>query len=84
MNPVSYTHLDVYKRQIQDRGKEQRLFQRLVRVGCQAEAGSQAAGEQAHVRPALFGVPHHGPKLGYADLYPARRRLCLLYTSRCV
>ena len=27
------------------------------------------------MRPALFGVPHHGLKLGYADLYPARRRL---------
>ena len=78
--PVSYTHLDVYKRQGQ--GAADRLL-RPVDVGDPVGDAPQGLGDE-------FGVPLDRVDLG-ADLFgglgglPGQLLdLCLLYTSRCV
>ena len=76
--PVSYTHLDVYKRQDQSN-----------RFGCPAWPHGEfvADGSQHHIdRPELRNQCHIAEQVGIASMVEGRAILdtCLLYTSRCV
>ena len=68
MEPVSYTHLDVYKRQI-------------LSAAPKAETKPAAAQSDFAVHMAALGNPKIGPD-GAAASSPDKA--CLLYTSRCV
>ena len=78
--PVSYTHLDVYKRQIYARG-ELRLF--IISIGASAEltvmVGKRVVGGVVEDQPYV-----HGKVCGSIDLFFFEIKGCLLYTSRCV
>ena len=81
--PVSYTHLDVYKRQIQDIFPARRFRELLVqRLPGPATLRAQT---QYILAPQLRNRPleHRRAAGSRADL-PRQLRCCLLYTSRCV
>ena len=81
MRPVSYTHLDVYKRQTHEYGKEAMMFlgdhwigtepfmPEFASIGLDAVVGSVGNGSTLRLISDIPGVK-------YTD--------CLLYTSRCV
>ena len=72
MRPVSYTHLDVYKRQA------------YVQAGNPVSvAVNGATGSEAFLAAALFGSMGAGDQLKLTP-YQSAAEACLLYTSRCV
>ena len=80
-NPVSYTHLDVYKRQVFARLA---FFQEFEMIAVYYDNGQSAVSIARH--DALDYVRAKNVA-DYRDADPNARRLlqvCLLYTSRCV
>ena len=71
MGPVSYTHLDVYKRQVQERA-----------AGVLAGRGRLSTGSTRYKK----SLPSAGSTLTglRGPLISMRTFSCLLYTSRCV
>ena len=68
VGPVSYTHLDVYKRQLHVNGG--------IRIACQAAA--QHGYEVSDRLRFITVIPPYEVHTSEA------RKVCLLYTSRCV
>jgi len=74
--PVSYTHLDVYKRQVHDAvisqiaGDSTERFMAPLRAAAEAAAGALVAGDLG--------------RYGDAMIASNEAQACLLYTSRCV
>ena len=67
---VSYTHLDVYKRQ-----------EHVIRVGVYGKRGALSLFHTAYVRFVHVGHNLHLRQVGSDG---EQCRCCLLYTSRCV
>ena len=82
LHPVSYTHLDVYKRQVESRQNKRPQLSDLRDSGCLtgdtlvtlADSGQRVAMRDLAGRQG-FDV---------WALNPATYQICLLYTSRCV
>ena len=83
VNPVSYTHLDVYKRQGQQSFVERQPQQFLLH-GAVIPAGS--AGVPTPATPAQLAVSHGNIPCQHIGLHQITLGVmgCLLYTSRCV
>ena len=98
MEAVSYTHLDVYKRQLLDRPRlPDELLGRVVGRGLAAEdftfelleddmtvaPGNYHMGA-SRLRLQGFGLAQDDFGKGYSSLYSLISTPCLLYTSRCL
>ena len=84
--PVSYTHLDVYKRQLHSQGVQATALGDLcpaVTLECGKVGGKQGVSHALEYIDAclhLSDLPRHPVAPQDIDLY----HTCLLYTSRCV
>ena len=74
LKPVSYTHLDVYKRQLDGRGE----------AGCGRDRVDRVEGEGRAFALAVARLVADCEGLAVKFLRQFRRGACLLYTSRCV
>ena len=83
---VSYTHLDVYKRQSLNCATEHHTSPRAQRRGYCGRAGSYPAAPPPALRPHRRTQRNRPPETarGRPGGLPLRRCSCLLYTSRCV
>ena len=80
--PVSYTHLDVYKRQHLDGAAAAERVDLKIEGGVHPVAGGHAAGLGHGGEEDAVTL---GAALGQAQLQvPVLAHVCLLYTSRCV
>ena len=85
--PVSYTHLDVYKRQTQGNGQALlEAFGSALRCICYQHRGRKAACRQCGVADAANHRRSRSgaPQQDHSWFRPEGRKTCLLYTSRCV
>ena len=73
--PVSYTHLDVYKRQLYSHSDD---YAELACLAVSTEHREGGYGEQL-----MWRVERRAKKAGVKRLFVLTTR-CLLYTSRCV
>ena len=97
--PVSYTHLDVYKRQVKSYVKEQeetdkfkkasrriyKMFMRAIRVVIMSNPAMMLSMYASFLMISWFGA--HlivGGSLTTGELTSMFSYTCLLYTSRCV
>ena len=81
--PVSYTHLDVYKRQVQDSMEKQMRAERDKRAAVlTAEGVKQSAILTAQGEKEAQILRAEGS--AQARVLEAQGQACLLYTSRCV
>ena len=76
--PVSYTHLDVYKRQVQQLAAAAHKGQALLVL-----ALARAFAHKQYLS-SLDTLPEHHMGAVSAQLTSAAGKACLLYTSRCV
>ena len=89
--PVSYTHLDVYKRQLQHHAlapgagadQQQRAVQRFLQAG-RADRGACLARERAQLAGDMADAVGERGDGAQVFLDGGRVLACLLYTSRCV
>ena len=84
MEPVSYTHLDVYKRQLLIfRVVNSERLGMLLQTAREDEAFAEATGiDYRRARLHVFLIVSAG--LGVIGAFYAQFYGCLLYTSRCV
>ena len=82
---VSYTHLDVYKRQVAENAGQNAVGVILTGMGDDGARGMKEMREagaptiaQDERTSVVWGMPGQAVKLGGVD------KVCLLYTSRCV
>ena len=88
--PVSYTHLDVYKRQVVGQARLERIvagYQQFAgtALGAYGKDGLEVA--HAGLRPQAqnFHIEHLDAGIAQTLLGPCTQGgICLLYTSRCV
>ena len=83
--PVSYTHLDVYKRQVPDLADVQTMLALLASIGAEVQdSGGQVQISANRLVPTAPYDLVRKMRASFLVMGPLLVRCCLLYTSRCV